>query len=150
MNLGDELPSLELNDENGQPRNLKDWIGKPSVFFFYPKDETPGCVAEVCAFRDAYEDFMELGAEVIGISADSEESHRKFKERRRLPFTLLTDANKIGEKAFGIKRSMFGLIPVRITFIFDEKGKMIHEFDSHLNPTGHMTEALEALKNISK
>jgi len=115
------------------------------VLYFYPKDETAGCTAQACSFRDSYEDFKAAGAEVIGISSDSGRSHTKFAEHHRLPFVLLSDIIGKVRKAYGAY-DMFGLIPGRVTFVIDKEGKVIHKFDSHLNPTKHIGEALSKLK----
>jgi len=103
---GDPVPHFSGVDQNGKNFDSKEHIGnKPLVVYFYPKDFTPGCTQEACQFRDNYEDFKELGAEVIGISADSAKSHEKFSKKHDLPFLLLSDANKKLQKKFGVKRA---------------------------------------------
>ena len=126
---------------------MSEFRGSPLVVYFYPKNETRGCVAEACSFRDHYEEFKDLGAEVVGISGDSKESHQKFASKRRLPFVLLSDRKREAEKAFGVKRNFLGLIPGRVTYIFDAEGKLIHTFESATNPTKHIKEALAALRD---
>jgi peroxiredoxin Q/BCP len=149
LKVGDKIPNISLHYQNDCLVNLAEITkNKPSVIYFYPKDETPGCTAEACGFRDHYEDFSELGAEIYGISADSPASHRKFKERHRLNFTLLSDEKKVAEKAFGVPRILFGLLPGRVTFIFDKNGVVQHTFNSALNPTKHISEALKKLKEL--
>jgi len=103
---GDSIPSFQLNDQNGNVFNSDEIIGKkPVVIYFYPKDFTPGCTKEACSFRDSYEEFKEIGAEVIGISSDSEKSHAKFSSKYNLPFILLSDANGRVRKKFEIKKT---------------------------------------------
>jgi len=146
MNVGDKVPDLELKDQNGKAFKFSDFIGKKAfVVYFYPKDFTPGCTKEACSFRDSYEDFKELGAEVIGISGDSTESHSKFATRYNLPYIFLSDDKKRARDAFGVKSSLLGLIPGRETFIFDKQGKLLHKFNS-MNAKKHMPEALYVLK----
>lgn len=148
LEIGKKLPDLSLEDENNEMIRLHDHTGIPMVIYFYPKDDTPGCTAEACSFRDSYEDFMELGAVVYGISADSPASHKRFKEKHRLNFSLLTDRKKQAEKAFKVPRNLFGLLPGRVTFIVDREGKIAHHFNSALNPQKHIDESLKALKKL--
>ncbi|EMY82170.1 peroxiredoxin [Psychroflexus gondwanensis] len=146
---GDSIPSFELNDQNSNIFNSDDIIGKkPVVIYFYPKDFTPGCTKEACSFRDSYEDFKEIGAEVIGISNDSEKSHAKFSAKYNLPFILLSDANGRVRKKFGIKKSLLGLVPGRETFVIDAQGKLIFKFNS-LDASQHMKKALKAIKKMN-
>lgn len=146
MKTGDPAPDFELPDAAGKSVRLSDFAGKrPVVLYFYPKDETPGCTAEACAFRDSHEAFRETGAEVIGVSSDSEESHRKFAERHRLPFTLLSDHGGKVRKLYGVPPTM-GLLPGRVTCVIDKKGVVRHVFDSQFNPKKHVSEALRILK----
>ncbi len=146
MKTGDPAPDFELPDAAGKKVRLKDFAGKrPVVLYFYPRDETPGCTAEACAFRDSHEAFRETGAEVIGVSSDSEESHRKFAERHRLPFTLLSDHGGKVRKLYGVPPTM-GLLPGRVTCVIDKKGVVRHVFDSQFNPKKHVSEALRILK----
>ena len=118
---------------------------KPAVVYFYPKDETPGCTAEACSFRDNYEDFKDLGAEVIGISSDSFGSHKRFAQRHRLPFILLADTKKKVQRIFKLPKILFGLYTKRITFVIDKAGKIVYVHDSLL-ATSHIKKALKALK----
>ena len=111
VGVGDRAPDFALPNGSGETVRLSDFAGQRSVvLFFYPKDETAGCVAEVCAFRDSYEVFQETGAEVIGVSSDSEESHQRFAAHHRLPFTLLSDRGGALRKRYGVPATM-GVIP---------------------------------------
>ena len=146
---GDSIPSFQLNDQNGTVFNSDDVIGKkPVVIYFYPKNFTPGCTKEACSFRDSYEDFKEIGAEVIGISGDSEKSHAKFTAKYNLPFILLADGTGKVRKKFGIKKSLLGLVPGRETFVIDAQGKLIFKFNS-LDASKHMKKALKAIKKMN-
>ncbi len=118
------------------------------VIYFYPKDDTPGCTKEACTFRDQYEDFVAAGAQVVGISADSPESHRQFAAKYRLPFLLLSDRQNTVRSLFGVKGDLFGLIPGRVTFVADAQGIVRHVFSSQLNATRHVAEALEVIKRL--
>lgn len=146
---GDKAPDLTLPDQHGQPRRLSDlWSKGPVVLYFYPKDETAGCTAEACSFRDRYETFKEAGAEVVGVSSDGVESHKSFAAHHRLPFVLLADTKGELEKAFGVKRTL-GLIKGRVTFVIDRQGIIRMVFDSQLRPTAHIGEALDAVRGLS-
>src|SRR6266850_1604776 len=138
-----EIYTLSLHD--ALPIRLADFRGKKAVvLYFYPKDDTPGCTAEACSFRDSYEDFQDAGAEVIGVSSDSGASHAKFAKRHELPFTLLSDAKGEVRKKYGVPATM-GLLPGRVTFVIDRKGIVRHVFNSQLQATRHVQEALAAL-----
>ena len=146
LKVGDIVPYFELNDQKGELFKSDSVIGqKPAVVYFYPKDETPGCTAEACSFRDSYEDFKDLGAEVIGISSDSIGSHKRFAERHRLPFILLADTKKKVQRLFKLPKLLFGLYTKRITFVIDKEGKVVYVHDSLL-ATSHIKKALKALK----
>ena len=112
LQVGDKIPHFLAKDSHGNDFDSASVVGKkPTVFYFYPKDNTPGCTAQACSFRDQYEDFKDLGAEVIGISSDSIASHEKFAKQYRLPFILLSDNDKKIRNLFGVKPNLFGLIP---------------------------------------
>ena len=146
LKVGDIVPYFELNDQKGELFKSDTVIGqKPAVVYFYPKDETPGCTAEACSFRDSYEDFKDLGAEVIGISSDSIGSHKRFAQRHRLPFILLADTKKKVQRLFKLPKLLFGLYTKRITFVIDKEGKVAYVHDSLL-ATSHIKKALKALK----
>jgi peroxiredoxin Q/BCP len=145
---GDKIPNFTAKDSEGNDFNSKDVLGKkPLVIYFYPKDNTPGCTAQACSFRDQYEDFKELGAEVIGISSDSVVSHQQFTEKYRLPFLLLSDTDKKIRKLFGVPAGLFGILPGRVTYVVDKTGTVIMVFDSMM-ATKHIPKALEAIKKM--
>ncbi|MGB1449377.1 MAG: peroxiredoxin [Flavobacteriaceae bacterium] len=146
LKVGDSVPYFELKDQKGELFKSDTVIGqRPAVVYFYPKDETPGCTAEACSFRDNYEDFKDLGAEVIGISSDSIGSHKRFAQRHRLPFILLADTQKKVQRLFQLPKILFGLYTKRITFVIDAAGKVVYVHDSLL-ATSHIKKALKALK----
>lgn len=150
LKKGSKIPELTLLDQDENKVVLNELAGNnPLVIYFYPKDETPGCTKEACTFRDHFEDFEKLGAKVYGISADSPKSHRAFIKRHRLNFTLLSDPDRKAEKAFNVPRNLFGLLPGRVTFIFDKYGIVQHTFNSALNPAKHISEALEKLSELA-
>lgn len=143
----DNLPEFELLNQNNERIRSADLVGKSAlVIYFYPKDDTPGCTTEARAFRDQLEAFAAAGASVFGISADSVESHKQFAEKYQLTFDLLSDPGNKTRKLFGVPRSMFGLLPGRVTYVFNKKGKLIHQFSSLIKAEKHITEALAALR----
>ena len=146
LSKGDKIPSISLKNKDGELVSLTDYIGNPLVVYFYPKDNTTVCTAQACGFRDSYEDFQQVGAEVVGISNDSPKSHQAVTEKRRLPFTLLSDQGKKALKAFGVPSGLFGLLPGRVTFVFNKDGKLIHSFRADFKAEAHIKEALKALK----
>lgn len=148
MNIGDPLPKFSLKDQTGQLFSSEEYKGiSPLVIFFYPKDFTPGCTLQACDFRDSLTDFKDLGAEVIGISADNEQSHRSFANKYRLNFRILSDTDKKVQKLFDVNSSLFGLFPGRETFVFNSEGKLVHQFRS-LNAGNHKKEALKYLQKL--
>jgi peroxiredoxin Q/BCP len=150
IQAGDRAPDFTLPNQAGSPIKLEDLLSKgPVVLYFYPKDDTPGCTAEACSFRDAYEDFKEAGAEVVGISSDSAGAHRAFADKHRLPFTLVSDEGSKVRKLYGVPGNMLGLVPGRVTYVIDAGGVVRHVFNSQLNPTKHVREALDVLKKTS-
>ncbi len=148
LKLGDSIPDISIPDEKGENFDLAKFTGKQAlIVYFYPKNFTPGCVKEACDFRDNYEDFKALNAEVIGISSDSESSHRRFKSKYQLPFIFLSDSKKKARTAFGVKSSLLGLLPGRETFVFDREGKLIMKYNN-LNAASHTRKALNKLKQL--
>ncbi|MEA5568062.1 peroxiredoxin [Anabaena sp. UHCC 0399] len=149
VKVGDTAPDFTLPAQNGSTVSLRDFRGNKSVvLYFYPKDDTPGCTAESCAFRDQYEVFQNAGAEVIGVSGDSRESHQKFAAKYSLPFTLLSDQGDQVRKLYGATAA-FGLFPGRVTYVIDKEGIVQYVFDSMLNFKGHVEEALKTLQNLA-
>jgi peroxiredoxin Q/BCP len=147
LKIGDTAPDFSLSDASGKEISLKQFKGKQSVvLYFYPKDNTPGCTAQACSFRDQYEDFKDLGAEVIGVSSDSENSHQGFAAQHQLPFILLSDSGGQLRKQFGVP-STLGLLPGRVTYVIDKAGIVRHIFNSQLKATQHVQEALEILRS---
>lgn len=145
LKVGDKLPNFTAKDANGNIFNSQDFIGKqPLVIYFYPKDDTPGCTVQACSFRDHYQEFKDLGAEVIGISSDSVQSHVRFKSRFNLPFILLSDNDKKLRKLFGVENN-FLILPGRETFVVDGNGTILMVFNS-MSAKIHITKALEILK----
>jgi thioredoxin-dependent peroxiredoxin len=134
---------------NGQYVSLEDFHGKKNVVvYFYPKDFTRGCTAEACEFRDYYEEFKAMGAEVIGISGDSLQSHDSFAREHSLPFILLSDSDGSVRRAYEVKKSL-GLFPGRVTFVIDKAGIVRHVFSSQARATAHTAEALAVLKSLT-
>lgn len=149
LQIGDKIPAFTTKNDLGEMLNSTDLIGKkPVVFFFYPKNFTPGCTKEACAFRDSYEDFRSMGAEVIGISSDSVSSHTKFKNKYRLPFTFLSDTNGKLRKLFGVKSELLGLLPGRETFVIDKDGVVRLKFNS-MNASKHLGKAMDKVKELT-
>ena len=147
VQVGDLAPDFTLPAQSGAAVNLGDFLGKTAiVLYFYPKDNTSVCTAEACAFRDSYEVFKDAGAEVIGISSDSVESHQQFAARHQLPFILLSDVDGVIRKRYGVPTA-FGL-PGRVTYIIDRHGIVRHIFFSQFTSERHVDEALETLQSI--
>jgi len=148
---GKKAPQFTLKDQSGKSVSLKDFLGKKIVLYFYPKDDTPGCTKEACNFRDDFKEIKKENAVILGVSADSEVRHKKFAEKYKLPFTLLSDENKKVLEKYGVwqEKSMYGrkyMGIVRSTFIIDEKGKLKKIFPK-VKVTNHNKEVLEALRN---
>jgi thioredoxin-dependent peroxiredoxin len=148
IGIGDSAPDFQLDSQSGETVRLKDVIGQNDiVLYFYPKDNTPGCTTEAQAFRDSYEAFKDLGAEVIGVSSDSVDSHRDFASKCNLPFTILSDSGGKVRKLYGVPSSL-GLFPGRVTYVIDRKGVVRYVFSSQMNPAKHVEEAVRVLKEI--
>ena len=129
MNIGDKIPEILGKDQDGKTVKASDFAGKKLALYFYPKDSTPGCTSEACNLRDNYQALMAKGIEVIGVSVDSEQSHKKFIAKNELPFRLIADTEKTLVQAFGVwgEKSMYGrkyMGTFRTTFIIDEEGKV--------------------------
>lgn len=151
LKVGDKLPVFKAKDADGNDFDSQKFVGKkPLVIYFYPKDNTPGCTAEACSFRDQFEDFKDLGAEIIGISSDSVVSHQKFAKQYKLPFILLSDEDKKIRNLFGVPSGLFGLMPGRVTYVVDKNGIIKLIFNSSLMATKHISKALEVIKELAK
>lgn len=146
--MGDPAPDFTLPDQDGRTVSLADLRGSWVVVYFYPADDTPGCTAESCSFRDSHEDFVDAGARVIGISGQGVESHKKFAEKHQLPFTLLADETNEVRKRYGVGKTL-GLLPGRVTYVIDPAGIVRKVFSSQFRPTKHMGEALETIRSAS-
>lgn len=147
--VGNKAPDFQLKDQNGRDVSLADFRGKKAVvLYFYPKDETPGCTKEACSFRDSYEDFGKAGAEVIGVSGDSVAKHQAFAQNHNLPFTLLADSGNALRKAYGVPSTLW-ILPGRVTYVIDKAGVVQHVFDSQLNATKHIDEALAVVRKLA-
>ena len=148
IKFGDQAPDFTLISQTGESVTLSDLIGKKNVvLYFYPKDKSKGCTRQACEFRDKYEAFTDLGAEVIGISSDDTKSHESFADEYNLPFILLSDDKNKVRNLFGVK-STLGVISGRVTYVIDKKGIVRHIFSSQFQPKKHIKEAIEALKKL--
>lgn len=148
LKVGDKVPQFTAMDTKGNPFDSSFVIEKKLVvIYFYPKDDTRVCTEQACSFRDSYQDFTDLGAEVIGVSGDTIASHQKFTAKHQLPFTLLSDHDKKLRNLFGVPTALFGLIPGRVTYVIDEKGIIRMVFDN-LSGKIHIEKALQMLKKI--
>lgn len=148
VKVGDNAPDFALPSQSGEIVKLSDFLGKTTVvLYFYPKDNTPGCTSEACSFRDSYEVFKEAGAEVIGVSSDSENSHRQFASQYHLPFSLISDQKGALRKLYGVPSSL-GLLPGRVTYVIDKQGVVRHIFSSQLAVDKHAIEALNTIRSL--
>ena len=150
VKIGDVAPDFSLPSQMGDNVTLSEYFGKTNiVLYFYPKDESPGCTREACKFRDSYQELVNLGAEVIGVSAQSIESHKSFATHHGLPFLLLSDKDNKVRKLYGVPASL-GLLPGRVTYIIDKKGIVRQIFSSQTQVERHVEEAAKALREIEK
>ncbi|MGL4853546.1 MAG: peroxiredoxin [Phocaeicola sp.] len=147
--VGSKVPSFELKDQQGELFNLETVRGKKNlVIYFYPKDDSPGCTKQACAFRDQFAVFEEADALVIGISAQSVESHLEFATKHRLNYLLLSDSGNKVRKLFGVPSNLFGMIPGRVTYVVNKKGEVVYLFNSQINAEQHVEEAVRILKSL--
>jgi peroxiredoxin Q/BCP len=148
IQVGDKAPDFTLPSQSGEPVRLHDRLGeRVVVLYFYPKDDTRGCTAEACAFRDSHEVFTDAGAEVIGVSSDSVGKHAAFAGRHKLPFTLLSDQGGQVRKSYGVP-GVLGLLPGRVTYVIDREGTVRHVFNSMTHIGQHINEALEVVRQL--
>ncbi|MGQ9605167.1 MAG: peroxiredoxin [Thermogutta sp.] len=145
--VGVKAPDFQALDQNGQTLRLSDYRGRWVVLFFYPKDNTPICTREACGFRDAYEEFLDIGAVVLGISSDPPESHARFAEKHRLTFPLLTDDGSLS-RLYGA-RKLLGILPRRVTFVIDPEGTVVMVFSADMFATAHVKRAMQAIRRAS-
>jgi peroxiredoxin Q/BCP len=149
IGVGDRAPDFDVPLADGSHARLADLLARgPVVAFFYPKDQTPGCTAEACSFRDAYAAFTEGGAQVVGISSDSAASHAAFAQAHRLPFPLVSDVGGKLRKAYGVPKAL-GLLPGRVTYVIDRAGIVRSVFNSMFEPQKHVAAALDVLKTLA-
>jgi thioredoxin-dependent peroxiredoxin len=147
-NVGERAPDFTLPNAKGEAIRLGDLLArKVVVLYFYPKDETAGCTAEACAFRDAYEDFTAAGAEVVGVSRDDTASHTRFAAHHKLPFTLLSDAGGTVHALYGVQ-SRLGFLRDRVTFVIDRSGIVRKVFTSMINMRGHVQSSLPVVRGL--
>jgi thioredoxin-dependent peroxiredoxin len=148
LTIGSKAPDFTGETQEGKPFHLSDHLGKQIiVLYFYPKDETPVCTKEACSFRDAFQDFQTAGAEVIGVSADTVQSHQKFAEHHKLPFTLISDPDNKIRKLYTVPSTM-GVFPGRVTYVIDKKGIIRLTFNSAMDSEKHVTEALKVIRTL--
>jgi peroxiredoxin Q/BCP len=148
IDVGDKAPDFTLPSQMGNNVTLSEYLGKKNVvLYFYPKDESRGCTKEACKFRDRYDVFTSLGAEVLGVSSDTLEAHKSFATHHGLPFLLLSDEDGKVRELYGIPSSI-GIIPGRVTYVIDKKGIVRHIFSSQFRPEKHIEEALKILEEL--
>jgi peroxiredoxin Q/BCP len=148
IGVGDKAPDFTLPSQSGEQVRLQDRLGdRVVVLYFYPKDNTSGCTAEACAFRDSHEVFTDAGAEVIGVSSDSADKHAAFAGKHELPFTLLADQGGKVRKLYGVP-TVLGLLPGRVTYVIDRQGLVRQVFNSMTNTGKHVSDALEMVKQL--
>lgn len=148
VRAGDPAPEFERTGHLGNTVRLADYRGKRTVvLYFYPKDETPVCTRQACSFRDAYEDFLAAGADVIGVSSDPVDTHKAFAEHHHLPFKLISDEDGSLRRAYGVPKTL-GLMPGRVTYVIDTDGIVRHVFTSQFAAQRHVDEALAILRQL--
>ncbi len=149
IEVGSIIPRFTLKDQNGNLFPIDSVLGRSKlVIYFYPKDDSPGCTKEACYFRDQFEVFAEADAIIIGISGQSVQSHKKFAEKYRLSYTLLSDEGNKVRKLFGVPTDLFGLLPGRVTYVIDKTGKVVFIFDSQTQTKKHVDDALKILQAL--
>ena len=148
--VGARAPEFTLPGPGGRPVSLAELLrGGTVVLYFYPKDQTPGCTMEACAFRDDIDAFTAAGAQVVGISRDDEASHARFAAKHKLPFLLLSDTSGETHSRYGVTKKL-GFIPDRMTFVIDRDGIVRHVFSSMLRMRAHIDESLATVRSLSR
>ncbi len=148
LGVGDSAPDFTLTAQDGSSFTLVEALKRgPVVLFFYPKDDTPVCIAEACAFRDRHEVFLSRGAQVVGVSRDSVRSHESFAGKHDLPYTLLSDTDGKVRASFGVKKTL-GFFDGRVTFVINRDAKILHAFSSALDARRHVEEAIGSLERL--
>lgn len=148
--VGDPAPDFDLPDQDGTAVSLRGlWTSGCLVLFFYPKDDTPGCTAEACSFRDEHEALVEAGACVVGVSSDDVESHRRFAGKYQLPYRLLSDRDGELRRQFGVPRTL-GFLAGRVTYVIDSYGIVRHVFNSQFRTSQHVNEALALVRQLRR
>jgi len=149
ITVGDQAPEFTVTASDGRRVSLADFRGKHTVVvFFYPRDNSAVCTQEACAFRDAYEDFVQAGAVVIGVSSDSNETHALFAASQRLPYLLVADVDGSLRRAFGVPNSLL-ILPGRVTYVIDRDGIVRHVFNALLQGKQHTEEALRIVRELN-
>jgi thioredoxin-dependent peroxiredoxin len=149
LNIGEKAPDFTLQTGTGESFSLSQALQKNNVvLYFYPKDDTRGCTAQACSFRDQYDIFRENNAEVVGISSDNVETHQQFSAKHQLPFTLLSDPKGEVRKLYRVPRTL-GIVPGRVTYLIDKQGIIRYSFNSQLKPLEHVAGTLEVLKSLT-
>lgn len=150
LSVGDKAPDFTLYSSSGERVTLSELTRQKNasvVLFFYPKDDTPGCTAEACGFRDLYEEFARAGAEVVGVSSDSADSHLRFAGKYQLPMKLLSDPEGQVRRLYDV-RATLGILPGRVTFVIDRNGVVRHLFSSQLRVVSHVQRALAVVRQL--
>lgn len=149
LKTGSKCPFFELKNQDGRLIKIEDYIGKENlVIYFYPRDETGGCTAQACEFRDLHDDFEALDARIMGISADSVESHQSFAKKYKLNFDLLADEDRKVKKMFAVNSFLFNLFPTRQTFVVDKRGIIVASYNELLNAKNHVKFAKNVLAKL--
>lgn len=147
LSVGERAPDFEGTDDEGNKVRLSQLLEKGNVIlYFYPKDETPGCTAEACTFRDNWEDFSKLDAQIVGVSSDNQDSHRRFKEKHGLQFRLISDTDKKIRDLYDVRGR---IMPPRTTFVISRDGIIRNVFNSQLNFRGHVEESRTVLERLA-
>jgi thioredoxin-dependent peroxiredoxin len=150
IQVSDRAPDFTATVQDGRQISMADFRGKQGVvLYFYPRDETPICTREACAFRDAYQDFTDAGVVVIGVSSDGEESHRAFAGAHQLPFLLVADVDGSLRQKFGVPKTL-GFLPGRVTYVIDRAGIVRHIFNAQFQGKQHVDEALRTIRQLNE